>query len=258
MTIINHIAVALTISIAALEVAADSTPQKNRETRECVAFVCAHPDDLAGCSGTALLLAEKFDVRVIDFTRGEGGLGKAGYLDGSTAKLRMAEERAACAMIGTEPYFLCETNYLGRMAFAGRRVTEELTGIFKEIKPRAVILHWPLDTHQDHVQSTAAALHALHLANIRPEIYFQEQTTQSRSFQPAYYVNITRVKERKDKLIMCYKCQKPEVIRKRKEEDSIFRGRRIGVRHAEAFGVYEGSVKSNRSIFNEIDPPGIR
>ena len=39
--------------------------------RERVVFVCAHPDDLAGCSGTALLLAEKFDVRVIDFTKGE-------------------------------------------------------------------------------------------------------------------------------------------------------------------------------------------
>ena len=85
-----------------------------------------------------------------------------------------------------------------------------------------------------------------------------EQTHQSRSFQPAYYVDITRVKERKDQLIMCYKCQDPDGIRKRKEDDSIFRGRRIGVKYAEAFGVYEGSVKANHSIFNEIDPPGIR
>ena len=226
--------------------------------RECVAFVCAHPDDLAGCSGTALLLAEKFDVRVIDFTRGEGCLGAAGFRDGSTAKLRVAEERAACAMLGTEPYFLCETNYCGEMAYAGRRVTKQLMDIFKEIKPRAVILHWPLDTHPDHAQSMAAALHAIHLAAIKPEIYFQEQTTQSRSFQPAYYIDITRVKDHKDKLIMCYKCQWPEAMRKRKEEDAVFRGRRIGVKYAEAFSVYEGSVKANHSIFNEINPPGIR
>ena len=226
--------------------------------RDCVAFVCAHPDDLAGCSGTAFLLAEKFDIRVIDFTRGEGGLGKAGFLDGSTAKIRMAEERAACAMLGTEPYFLGETNYCGKMAYAGRRVTEELAGIFGEIKPRAVILHWPLDMHPDHVQSTAAALHALHLAGLKPEIYFQEQTSQSRSFQPVYYVDITRVKERKDELIMCYKCQNAPGIRQRKEEDSIFRGRRIDVRYAEAFGVFEGTVKAGRSIFNEIDPPAIK
>ena len=225
--------------------------------RERVVFVCAHPDDLAGCSGTALLLAERFDVRVIDFTRGEGGLGEAGYLDGSTAKMRMEEERSACAMLGTEPYFLSETNFHGA-AYAGRKVTQEMVDIFKELKPRAVILHWPLDTHPDHVQSTAAALHALYLAKMNPEIYFHEQTTQSRTFQPAYYVNITRVKERKDKLIMCYKCQWPEAMRKRKEDDAIFRGRRIGVRYAEAFGVYEGSVKANASIFNEITPPGIR
>ncbi|MBR4652533.1 MAG: PIG-L family deacetylase [Kiritimatiellae bacterium] len=225
--------------------------------RERVVFVCAHPDDLAGCSGTALLLAEKFDVRIVDFTRGENGLGEAGYRDGSTARLRIAEERAACAMLGTEPYFLCETNHLGD-AHAGREVTKQLADLFKELEPRAVILHWPLDVHPDHVQSTAAALHALYLAKLKPEIYFQEQTTQSRTFQPAYHVNITRVKERKDKLIMCYTCQDAAGIRKRKEDDSIFRGRRIGVPHAEAFGVFEGSVKANRSIFNEIDPPGIR
>ena len=250
-TVLRSIIPLLIVAVATQQLVADVG-------RECVAFVCAHPDDLAGCSGTAFLLAEKFDVRVIDFTRGEGGLGAAGYRDGSAARLRMAEERAACAMLGTEPYFLCETNYCGEMAYAGRRVTKQLTDIFKEIKPRAVILHWPLDTHPDHVQSTAAALHAIYLANIKPEIYFQEQTTQSRSFQPAYYVDITRVKDRKDKLIMCYKCQKPEPMRKRKEEDAIFRGRRIGVKYAEAFGVYEGSVKANHSIFNEINPSGIR
>lgn len=94
--------IALTLATAsALTFAADAE-------RECVAFVCAHPDDLAGCSGAAFLLAERFDVRVIDFTRGEYGLGEAGYRDGSCAKMRMAEERAACAMLGTEPYFLCE------------------------------------------------------------------------------------------------------------------------------------------------------
>lgn len=225
--------------------------------RERVVFVCAHPDDLAGCSGTALLLSKKFDVRVVDFTKGEGGLGEAGFLDGSTAKMRMEEERAACAMLGSEPYFLCETNFHGA-AYAGREVTKQLVDIFNDLNPRAVILHWPLDTHPDHVQSTAAALHALYLAKKKPEIYFQEQTTQSRTFQPAYYIDITRVKEQKDKLIMCYKCQWPDAMAKRKEQDSIFRGRRIGVRHAECFGVYEGSVKADKSIFNEIDPPGIR
>ena len=222
--------------------------------RDRVIFVCAHPDDLAGCAGTAFLLAEKFDVRIVDFTRGEGGLGEAAFRDGSCAKKRMAEERAACAMLGTEPYFLCETNKDG-MSHAGPEVTRQLTDLFKELKPRAVILHWPLDTHPDHVQSTAAALHALYLAKIRPEIYFQEQTTQSRSFQPTFYVNITRVKAKKDALIRCYVCQDGEGIRARKEQDSIFRGRRIGVPHAETFGVYNGSVTAGRSIFAEIDPP---
>lgn len=52
--------------LAAAEVPAN--PPKER-----VVFVCAHPDDLAGPSGTAILLARNFDVHLIDYTHGEGG-----------------------------------------------------------------------------------------------------------------------------------------------------------------------------------------
>jgi len=245
------------LAAACLTAFAGAQPRAACAARESVVFVCAHPDDLAGCAGTAFLLAEKFDVRVVDFTRGEGGLGEAGFRDGSTARLRMAEERAACAMLGTEPYFLCETNFYG-MAYAGRESTGMLADIFKELRPRAIIMHWPLDTHPDHVQSAAAALHAVYLAKIKPEMYFMEQTTQSRTFQPAYYVDISRVKEKKDKLILCYECQAGEEIRKRKERDSVFRGNRVGVPHAEAFAVYDGSARAGRCIFDEIDPPALR
>ena len=41
--------------------------------KERVVFVCAHPDDLAGPSGTAILLARKFDVHVIDYNNRAGG-----------------------------------------------------------------------------------------------------------------------------------------------------------------------------------------
>ena len=91
--------------------------------RERVVFVCAHPDDLAGCSGTALLLAEKFDVRVIDFTKGEGGLGEAGFRDGSTAKMRMEEDRSRVAIslrttrragdLFAQPIFYTEVHFQG-------------------------------------------------------------------------------------------------------------------------------------------------
>ena len=78
-TVLLKIIPLLIVAAATLPLAADAG-------RERVVFVCAHPDDLAGCSGTALLLAEKFDVRVIDFTKGEGGLGGVpGWLHGEDA-----------------------------------------------------------------------------------------------------------------------------------------------------------------------------
>ena len=52
--------------------------------KDAVVFVCAHPDDLAGPGGTAILLGEKYDLHVVDYTHGEGGCGEAGFRDGST------------------------------------------------------------------------------------------------------------------------------------------------------------------------------
>ena len=221
--------------------------------REKVVFVCGHPDDLAGVAGTALLLAERFDVKIVDFTKGEGGCGEAGYRDGSTARKRVAEERKACAMLGTEPVFLDEVNFKGREAFAGRKTTEDLRRLFAEWKPRAVILHWPMDTHPDHIQSYAASVHALHLAGLYPEIYLQEQTSQSRLFVPNCHVDITRVKEKKDKLILCYECQGAEDIRRHKEDDAIFRARRVGIKgYVESFAAVDGTVPPNHSVLREI------
>ena len=223
--------------------------------RECVVLVEAHPDDLGGHAGTALLLSEKFDVKVVDFTRGEYGLGEGPYRDGSCAKTRVEEEKKACAMLGTEPVFLDAVDYRGERAFADEVVTRKLAALFTEWKPRAVILHWPLDTHPDHVQSYAAAVHALCLAKLSPEIYFQEQTTQSRNFQPQYHVDITRVKDRKAELIRCYACQDGEAMAGRKERDSIFRAQRIGhsAENVEALASWAGSVKNGKSVLCELD-----
>ena len=227
--------------------------------KERVVFVEAHPDDLAGHAGTALLLAEKFDVKVIDFTRGEFGIGEESYRDGSCARMRVEEEKKACAMLGTVPVFLDMVDYRGEKAFADEKVTRRLVELFREWKPRAVILHWPLDTHPDHVQSYAAAIHALHLARLSPEVYFQEQTTQSRNFQPKYHVDITCVKARKDELIRCYVCQQGEAMACRKDRDSVFRAQRIGqwgmtsAENVEAFASWDGSVRNGKSIFFELN-----
>ena len=230
--------------------------------KDVVVFVCAHPDDLAGPGGTAILLGEKYDLHVIDYTHGEGGCGEAGFRDGSTKMKRMREEEAACRLAGATLHWLDEPNGHREWGVpycaAGTGTCERLSALLKELNPRALILHWPVDNHPDHVMSAAATFRAL--VNIgrgacgrgSPEIYFQEQTTQSRTFVPSVYVDITSVVDRKDELIRQYVCQDGEAIARRKREDAVFRGRRADCRYAEAFAVMDGTVPAGRGIFDEL------
>ena len=76
--------------------------------KEAVVFVGAHPDDSEGFAATAFLLKDRYDIHVVDLTRGELGLGWPGFYDGSTAATRVAEERMACALLGATVHFLEE------------------------------------------------------------------------------------------------------------------------------------------------------
>ena len=212
------------------------------EAREAVAFICAHPDDLAGEIGTALLLSERYDVHVIDYTHGERGLGEAGYLDGSTRKRRTAEEERVCAAIGAQLHWLEEVD---GDTYVTKESAARMTELLKEIRPKAIIMHWPVDIHCDHMMSSMAVWRGVLFAGIRDtaEIYFHEQTVQSRSFRPDVFVDISRVEARKEELIRLYECQWPETIVERKRTDAVFWGRRIGAEFAEAFAVADGTVK---------------
>ena len=216
--------------------------------RESVVFVCAHPDDLGGCSGTAMLLAEKFDVHVIDYTHGERGLGEAQCRDGSCRAMRTKEEERACALVPAQLHWM---EVIDGEADATMENCRKLADLLRAINPRAVIAHWPLDLHLDHAMSSVATLKAIELAKLKPEVYFQEQPHQTRSFQPVLYVPITSVKGRKDMLIDCYSCQGPEAMKRRKTQDAVFRGRAIGRDFAEAFAVMGNTVRG-RGVLDEI------
>ena len=86
--------------------------------------------------------------------------------------------RAACALIGATPHFMSEVD---GFAYASKEVCERITALFLELQPRAVITHWPIDRHLDHVMCTAAVLKAIELAKLTPsvETYFFEETHQS-------------------------------------------------------------------------------
>ena len=223
--------------------------------KESVVFVCAHPDDFGGISGTGILLAEKYDVHVIDYTHGERGLGEKGYRDGSVRKMRIEEEGNACRIAGVTLHWLDE---IDGEASAGMETCRKLAALLEEIGPRAVILHWPIDTHNDHVMSAAASLRAIQLAGLKPEIYFQTQHHQSRSYHPVFYVNIGPVKARKDALIDCYKCQWPDKMKVRKTADAKAYGAEVGFELAETLAPMGGTVSLDKCIFSAIPSVKVR
>lgn len=226
-----------------------------KKDRDAVVYVAAHPDDLAGSIGTVMRLAEMYDVHVVDYTHGERGMGRARFEDGSCKKMRTEEEERICKEIGVTLHWCDE---IDGEAFAGRETCMKLADLFRKINPRALIVHWFTDIHNDHMMSTAAAVKAAQLARIQPEIYFQEQESQSRGFLASYYVDVSKYTERRRQLISVYKSQDGASIAERKIETSRANARRIcGVKisNAEVFGVFPGTVPAGKGIFDAM--PGV-
>lgn len=225
-------------------------PRKDR-----VVIVSAHPDDLGGQMGLALLLGEKCELHVVDYTHGERGCGEEKFRSGWTKKTRTAEEESVCAALGAKLWWLDE---IDGEAMAGRETCERLADIFKRLQPRALILHWPVDSHNDHVMSAAAALRAKQLAGISPEIYFHEQGQQSRGFVPVYFVPVTSVADRKAELIRKYACQHGDRMAERKAAlDTVRAGQCFGYsdEKTEAYSVMQGTVKAGKALLDEV--PGV-
>lgn len=209
--------------------------------KDSVFFVGAHPDDTEGYAATAFLLKEKYDVHVVDLTRGELGLGMAGLKDGSTAKRRMAEEAKACALLGATPHFLDEVD---GFACAGEKSVDHLAELFKAHKPKAVFTHWPIDEHVDHVQCWAVVANALRKSGLKPERYFFEVLlSQTRNFFPIYRVDVSSTISNKVAMLRCYECQNVnDGLAKEKLAQAALRGREANspVAAAEVFTTFDG------------------
>ena len=228
---------------------------KLERVKDRVVTVPAHPDDLAGQMGLALLLAKKCDLHVIDFTHGERGCGEEKFRNGWTKATRTKEEEKVCAGIGATLHWMDE---IDGEAMAGRETCEKLAQLFREIRPRAVILHWPIDIHNDHVMSAAASMRALQMAGLSPEIYFQEQGHQTRGFVPCYYVPVDSVAAKKAELTRLYVAQNGDAIAENKLHLSEHRGNQCFGYHnvlTEAYSVMQGTVRAGEALLEEL--PGV-
>ena len=224
--------------------------------KDRVVVVPAHPDDLIPCFGTCLLSKDIFEWHVIEFTHGERGMGEQGYRYGSTKKIRMAEEGTVCRELGATLHWLDE---IDGEAYACRETCERLAALLKELNPRAVFAHWPVDIHGDHAMAGVAVQKALFLAGLSPELYFIEQEYQSKRFVPDQFVDITDVMERKCELIRMYRCQyRDGAIERRKCAIANVNGLHSPLcgGAAEGFMTFVQPLQGQgKTIFQELPPP---
>lgn len=209
---------------------------------EKVIFLGAHPDDSEGYAGTAFLLAKNYEIHMVDLTRGELGLGQKGLDDASTAYRRTQEEAAASAYLGATIHYLGEVD---GFACASDRAANKLADILRELKPKAVFTHWPVDRHADHMQCAALLARAMAKTGLSPEVYYYEVLlSQTCNWHPIYSVDISTTMTNKVQMLRNYACQNVnDSLVRSKERQARLRGssRSPTVAYAETFTTFDGN-----------------
>ncbi len=214
--------------------------------KESLLIACGHPDDLIGSAGLAFLLRKHMEIHVLDF--GNGGDRPKDRI----SVIRLEEERKACSLLGARMHCF---GFCNDTLLADRKTCMRTAEILSEISPRAIITHWPVDWHVDHVMATAALFHAIRSAKWKGELYFFEETYQTKGFPAGLNVDITPVIQQKIELIRCYASQNTDdSLVRNKLLDAAFRGSRINVDYAEAYAPFIPPFPGEKTIFDFCPP----
>lgn len=213
-----------------------------------ILFVVAHPDDVAcGMSGTAYLLKDKYQLFVLCMTKGERGV--KGWSMKKTASVREKEEAAACSILGARLKF---GNRIDKELYADEKTCKQVATLIRKLKPVAIFTIWPIDYHRDHSAVAEIVKKAVTIADIPVEIiYCEESDGQTSLFTPDYYVDISKVIDKKLAMIRCHKCQnRNDAMARAFLKKSIRRSKESGFPHAEAFRVLFYHKKRKKSVLS--------
>lgn len=219
-----------------------------------------HPDDPEEGAGGTLLRIAAAGERLIVVYMTSGGKGIAGTDAMDAIKIREAEARAACKLLGAEPRFMgMEDGH----CFPDESVVARLQDMLEAEEPKAILTCWPLDTHGDHratgymvIEAYCRAFGSNFNASMRdpldlaepgnqggmkfPGLFFwaTEQWHQSVQFKPTVLVNIDTTIDAKMELIEAHASQnRQDSLVKWVEKIALQLGEGSGgsVRYAEGF-----------------------
>ncbi len=172
-------------------------------------------------------------VTFLYLTRGEAGDSAKSFAE--SAALRTKEAETACKLLNARALF---AGQIDGNTVLNMQKSEEMTKLISAENPDIVFTQWPLDTHPDHQVTGLLTLNAWVKLGKKFQLYFYEVNTGSEtmSFTPTDYVDISTVSDRKKAAMFAHKTQSPAVTYntyfKKMEE---FRGLEAEVKAAEAF-----------------------
>jgi len=222
------------LSLLSLPSLLDAQTNKQNDKKKIVC-VGGHPDDPeSGCGGTLSKFANTGnEVTIIYLTTGEAGI--EGKTHDEAAAIRKQEAINACKVLNAKPVF---AGQIDGDTVSNNEWINKMQQFITNEKPDIVFTHWPIDAHKDHQVASMLTIQTWMRSQQKFPLYFFEvcQGSQTMTFRPTDYVDISDTQEQKRKAVYCHTSQNPESIyacgHAAMEE---FRGRELGVKAGEGF-----------------------
>lgn len=197
-----------------------------------IVVVGGHPGDPeCGCAGTVARYTELgHEVVLLYLNRGEGYCG--GTKLSRCAGSRTAEAEGACRILKARAAFAGQ--YDGR-AVVDKQHYEAFGRLLTSEKPDIVFTQWPIDRHRDHRAVSLLTLDAWWESQKSFALYYHEVAEDTTMFQPAEYVDISGVEQRRRDACFAHASQQPGKWYPKQVEITKTRGKESGFAQAEGF-----------------------
>jgi N-acetylglucosamine malate deacetylase 1 len=225
----GRLAGAAALISASSDAAGEATPRKLK-------FVVAggHPGDPEyGCGGAiAQLTAMGHDVVLLYLNNGAWE---------TSAPVRIAEARKACAILKARPVWAGQAN--------GHSIVDDahynaFLKMIEDENPDAVFNHWPVDNHPDHRAIANLMYESWNRLKRRFPMYYYEVSSGEDTMQfpaPTHFVDITSVADTKKAACYAHASQNPPFFYELQDSVAHFRGLECGCKRAEAYVLQVGS-----------------
>ena len=188
-----------------------------------VLAVGCHPDDIEFMMGGTLLLLKEAGCVCHYMNVAHGNCGTSRYNSGKIRKIRREEAKAAAALLGGE-YHASITGDLE--VFYTQKLIRRLAYVIRTVQPDIMLIHSPQDYMEDHMNTcrisvTAAFIRGMRNYRTKPKSkpifkdvvlyhalpYGLTDWVQT-PITPHFYLDITSVIEKKEKMLACHVSQK--------------------------------------------------